>query len=437
MKPSIYNSYFNFNDGIQMIYNAYTDKFVVFSSNVIINKANITDSNIINKEFYANVINSGCIIENEVDEVENVRNDIIKAYENDDYLHLTINPTLNCNFKCWYCYENHILDSKISSETILSIAKLISGALSKENNYKKVLISFFGGEPLMYFNDTVKPLILKVDEECKRYGKEFEIHFTSNAYLLNATTIQFLSHYTCSFQITLDGHRTRHDSVRYNGTFGSYDIIIANIISLAESGIRTLVRINCTKLNVNDLEKILYDFETKVKSDIRNFVSFDIQRVWQDIDADVNSESESNVNSVISKYIKLYQTSGFQINSVLIFNKIKSCCYGDKLHHATINYNGDVYQCTARDFNEKNRMGRLCSDGTIEWDKMTVRDRNSHKFSNPACHSCRIAPLCGGGCSQNAIEHKHNGKCIFGYTEEKIDEIILTRFRYMFMGSTC
>ncbi len=48
-------------------------------------------------------------------------------------------------------------------ETICSIAALISASISKNNNYKKVLISFFGGEPLMYFNETVKPLILKAD----------------------------------------------------------------------------------------------------------------------------------------------------------------------------------------------------------------------------------------------------------------------------------
>ncbi len=43
----------------------------------------------------------------------------------------------------------------------------------------------------MYFNETVKPLILKADEVCKRHNKDFEIHFTSNAFLLNDATIRF------------------------------------------------------------------------------------------------------------------------------------------------------------------------------------------------------------------------------------------------------
>lgn len=141
MKPSIYNSYFNFSDGIQMIYNAYTDMFILLRSKMIVDSHNIISADTIDPEFYENAIKSGCIIENKVDEVENVRNEIIRANENDVFFHLTINPTLNCNFKCWYCYENHKVDSKMTLETICSIAMLISTSISKNSNYKKVLIS--------------------------------------------------------------------------------------------------------------------------------------------------------------------------------------------------------------------------------------------------------------------------------------------------------
>ena len=189
----------------------------------------------------------------------------------------------------------------------------------------------------MYFNETVKPLILKADELCKRHNRDFEIHFTSNAFLLYDATIKFLSNYSCSFQITLDGHRDRHNTVRYNDAGGSYDTILNNIISLAQSGIRVLVRINCTRSNVDDLVNILQDFKRGIKPDTANMLSFDIQRVWQDIDIDVNSETESEINNKISDYIKLYRDNGYRVNSVLISNKVNKFSYGDKTHHATIN----------------------------------------------------------------------------------------------------
>ena len=54
-----------------------------------------------------------------------------------------------------------------------------------------------------------------------------------------------------------------------------------------------LVPINCTKSNVDDLVNILQDFKRGINPDVANMLSFDIQRVWQDIDIDVNSEMES------------------------------------------------------------------------------------------------------------------------------------------------
>lgn len=59
MKPSIYNSYFNFSDGIQMIYNAYTDMFVLLRSKIIVDSQNIISTETTSPEFYENAINSG------------------------------------------------------------------------------------------------------------------------------------------------------------------------------------------------------------------------------------------------------------------------------------------------------------------------------------------------------------------------------------------
>ncbi len=80
-----------------MIYNAYTDMFVLLRSKIIVDNHNIISADTINPEFYENAIKSGCIIENKVDEIDNVRNEIIRANENDEFFHLTINPNIVLN----------------------------------------------------------------------------------------------------------------------------------------------------------------------------------------------------------------------------------------------------------------------------------------------------------------------------------------------------
>lgn len=111
---------------------------------------------------------------------------------------------------------------------------------------------------------------------------------------------------------------------------------------------------------------------------------------------------------------------------------VRNSCYGDKLNHILINYNGDVFACTARDFSQENRIGFIDANGVIHYDTDTVAKRNNLKLSKKICKSCRIAPLCGGGCKQRASESPDGDKCTFNYTDEEIDNMILDIFEYTY-----
>ena len=47
------------------------------------------------------------------------------------------------------------------------------------------------------------------------------------------------------------------------------------------------------------------------------------------------------------------------------FVVIYSPCYADRANSVIVNYNGDVYKCTACDFAKTKREGKLNEDGTI------------------------------------------------------------------------
>ena len=49
----------------------------------------------------------GIIIPAEVNEIDEVRYRNRMAIFADRSFRLTVNPTLECNFACWYCYEKH------------------------------------------------------------------------------------------------------------------------------------------------------------------------------------------------------------------------------------------------------------------------------------------------------------------------------------------
>ena len=88
------------------------------------------------------------------------------------------------------------------------------------------------------------------------------------------------------------------------------------------------------------------------------------QRVWQDRNDNVEDETEEKITQIRN----LFRDAGFAVNTNYLLHGVSNSCYGDKLNHLLINYNGDVYGCTARDFNKENRIGFLDSCGEVHYD---------------------------------------------------------------------
>lgn len=100
-------------------------------------------------------------------------------------------------------------------------------------------------------------------------------------------------------------------------------------------------------------------------------------------------------------------------------------CYADRRNSCLVNYNGDVYKCTARDFTNTPRDGYIDSDGSVVWENDSLEKRMASKFSNPHCNICRIFPLCHGGCSTNSLEH--SDYCMHNFSDEDKDEVVKNR----------
>lgn len=430
MKYSQYNSIIQISTKRYILYNALSDKFVSLNN---LAKSDIDSLhpdalNNYNKDLYGKLVSVNAIINDNTDETKLLKHRIELIDNDESFFQLHINPTVDCNFRCWYCYEDHVKGSKMKPEVIEYIKKLTHNIISKNPTLKVLSFSFFGGEPLMYFNQIAGPLISFFDKTCKEHNISYSIHFTSNAYLLTDDIIVFLKNKACSFQITLDGYKYAHDKVRFmkNGA-GSYDVIVNNIKKLVKAGMKVQLRINYTAENIIDTGKIANEFNDLNKN-IRNNLAVDFQRVWQD------SENE-DVSETVKRNINRFRSNGFIVSYHKVINRVNDSCYGDKKNHLLVNYNGDVFNCTARDFTTENRAGYLSPEGTVVWENGYPDIRMSSKFSREVCHTCRIAPLCGGGCRQQAVENKSPNTCLYNYTDEEINQIILDRFEFMFIDN--
>lgn len=428
-KFSKYNTTLRISPQYGICYNAVSDKFVLQKSQAYDEMCGGNIENI--KQHYPDLYEQlnavRAIVDCGVDEVSQVH-DVIRAKDNDDTVfHLHVNPTVDCNFHCWYCYENHVKGSKMQPEMVARVKALMENILSTHEHLESFVLSFFGGEPLMYFNVVARPLIEHLYALCREHEVRPFVSFTTNGYLLNRQILDFFGDKEVSFQITLDGDRQRHDKTRFMAPGkGSFDKIVANIKLLARHGHNVIMRINYTADNISSMNSIVDEF-ADMEEQCRSRITVDFQRVWQDID---KAADEDAVDTEVYNCIKMFHENGFKVSCAKTSNNVQNTCYGSMRNYALVNYNGDVYQCTARDFNKANCYGWLSDTGGLVYENGLKEKRETARFSKEVCHDCRIAPVCGGGCAQKAMELYDTTDCVFGYTEEGINDFVLDRFEY-------
>ncbi len=422
MKASKFNLFFP-HDGFFVGYNGYTDAFIILEPMLYemydaSRRSTFDELQEVHGDFYNNLLQNGFVVEDMVDEVDRVKQASLKIDNDLSKFELHINPTMNCNFKCWYCYETHIKDSKMDAATIEHTKKFISGVLQGQNGLNEFSLGWFGGEPLLYFDKVMVPILKYAYEACKEKNVAFNSHMTSNGLLINDHAIEICKQYNLSFfQITLDGNRERHDKVRFiSEGKGSYDKIVANMKKLAENGLTVIARINISPETLAGLDDILEDF-SDLGEEARRFIRFDLHKVWQ-IEVDIDDE-------INDKRIH-FREGGFKVTSGTHETVVNSC-YGDHRNHATLNYNGEVFKCTARDFTKANSEGVLNDKGEIIWGEKYEKRLNS-KFKNKPCLECAILPMCGGGCTQQALEHEGVDYCVNDFDENKKLQLVKNKF---------
>ena len=426
MKQSKYNCILQDNTGM-VIYNAATDQLVALTPQLanIFNEGKATPEKIKaqHAELYDHLLQKGIFVCDDADETEAYIRKREEYERSSGEYTITINPTLACNMSCWYCYESHKNMPAMSADVKQSVLLLIDKLLA-DNKLKKLNLSFFGGEPLLYFDKVVVDIINHAKMQCKAFDAKLSIHFTTNAYLLTDSVLKQLEGLDVSFQITIDGGKQVHDSVRKTkGGEPTYARIVEHIHQTLSRGFSVGVRFNYTAKSIPSFIDVVKDF-SHLPQEQKLLVNFTFQRVWQDNEGDARQ-----VEQQVEHIERAFEQAGLFVNNAKSY--IVPYCYADGVNTAVVNYNGDLFKCTARDFAPKSKEGTLAADGTLRWNER-LRKRMSIRHGSDTCLLCRIYPICHGGCSQMKLEAPDGiSSCPKGYDDDKIQEIMEGRALYL------
>ena len=130
----------------------------------------------------------------------------LKVQKNQDTVNFTIAPTLNCNFRCSYCYEKNAYNKRIMNKSILE--KIIKFA--KDNYKNNIRVEWYGGEPLLAL-EHIKFFNLLAKEN----KIELKQVMITNGYLITQEVLEFFQEVGLKgLQITLDGRKEIHNKRR-------------------------------------------------------------------------------------------------------------------------------------------------------------------------------------------------------------------------------
>lgn len=291
----------------------------------------------------------------------------IAPYLNNDIQNLIIFPTEQCNFRCYYCYENY-QNGRMSLETIYSVKKLLD---MKAPYLRLLIISWFGGEPLIA-SDIVLEISKYAFDLSKKYNFIFKSNITTNGYELTSNLFFNLCKSGIStYQISLDGPQKVHDKTRVlsNGK-GSFDKIWNNIKKIHNSNENVIVilRIHIDEDKLPYIYELIDRINLELKGDNRFKVFFKAIST-------LGGANDSKLKIIPSKKMWdiINDFNAMLYNENIYFNSVTSC-YASHPNSLIVRSTGEISKCTVALNDSKNNIGRINLDGTLTIDNMKLQN---------------------------------------------------------------
>lgn len=316
---------------------------------------------------------------------------------NHESLHLTINPTLSCNFDCPYCFEASHPNSFMTDEVENNIVSFVE----HKDSLKHLSIMWFGGEPLLGFR-RIQSLTKRLIDIVPSYSASM----ISKGYLLTPDVVSCLEELKISMiQITLDGLADSHDKKRcLKSGAPTFDRIIRNISYCIENApsVRIMIRVNIDANNMDDY-LMVYDY----------FVSKGIKCVDVVPGFIVDREHDIPTCAFNNKQIVNFMCTLFHnhhIKPISFFPSImRNSCSARNINSLVIGPEGELYKCWEEVGRKEYVVGNL-ADTSYNRELMLKYTTGIDQLDDNKCVDCGLLPICDGGCPRVRMLNKYEGR---------------------------
>ncbi len=417
MKLSKYNYFFRVDDRIILAYNSFTTALAKLSADEFACLREFcTDPR--DKFFYArnlgmfqeSLAKAGFLIPDDWDEIEQVRAIHNERREQQRRtIGLTIVPTLDCNFRCVYCfsYARRERMSPVVQEALLRFVE------ARLQGSECVSVTWYGGEPTLCLR-LIEQLSARLCALCEKHGVRYlPSDIVTNGYLLTEKVAKRLKAAGITqAQVTLDGGRDTHNRRRpLQGGHGTFDRILDNVAAVRNI-LDIQIRINIDRSNADTAVAAL---DALVEHGLQGMPAYfghvqPFTEACAGIVSDCLSDSEfgelnlSLTRQAIARGFASLRYPRLQVGGV---------CGADHEMCFLVAPDGLLFKCWAQA-----SLGPEHSVGNIQEAQTTpTQEENLRRFlswdplADGACRECRVLPICMGGCPYLRLNGPSGANC--------------------------
>ena len=254
---------------------------------------------------------------------------------------MLLSLTNRCNLACNYCFVKQNPQDMTLEIAEKAVSILLENCKLKD---QKPHLNFFGGEPLLMYEEIIVPLV-------EKYSPLIDFGITTNGVLLNEDIVDFFYHHDVKVLLSFDGVAEVQNKQRSN----SFNQVLLNIPYLLLRLPETTMRSTVTKHSIPYLyESVLMAEELGFKKiafcpnayeewdkDIENLM----YEQWKKIGHHIYKGLMSNKKVIsVDPLVKFYKNTNAALQENLFFNNnIERCGLGTTT--CAIAPNGDIVPC--------------------------------------------------------------------------------------------
>ncbi len=318
------------------------------------------------------------------------------------FVGLQIVPTLACNFKCPYCYENQQFShTSMLQEVMDGILNYLNEAIKPTT--QMLSVSWYGGEPLLAMKqiEFLSKAFMKLAEE---RNLQYKATCVTNGYLLSKKNVDTLLQYKVrALQVTLDGPKAIHDKRRKlaDGT-GTWQTIIDNIKYALSQKLMIHIRVNIDKENIDYVEELCNELKEEnifdeVTVSLGAVLSFG--NVCRSVEDTIITLEDANKKLGTDKIRAILKKS---IGQARRHVPNYTGCVAVATNSLIVGPSGELYKCTKTIGSPE----EICGD-IFNVDKNHPNIKKWEGVGNleiDNCQKCSLLPVCSGdGCAFDQV----------------------------------